>query len=453
MEIIARGNKDNYFFGKTIADSVNPFETRYSRRPGFVNELRRTTPINAPNFGRVCEFEFDIAGDVFGETALLIDLPSWLPPNETEMNLTGSATITTPSGRAYGYTRGIGYFLFSKIQIFQDKILLQEFSGDALWGSRLSRGTLNSAWLDQAITGMKDPAGSASDLSRQATPGRLRLNLPMLGGSRGIPSVGMRQQTFRLKVFLRPLEECIECSDQSVVGPAPWTEPVFQVTPADGGPVYTIQPLAREAIAAPTLTLETRHTYFEATSRSRLETMTHEIPYSVMYENETTFGGLDYKGAGSTFTRDLTAAHPASRIFWFLRTRDDLKRNRRWATASPEGNPYYTSLSLIIAGRDRESLFTPLVWGSLVPFSKEERDPGFSIGEMNWDLDTGQKRLDVPQGSINFTTADKPNILINLRSPDAGQPFVTQVVEMTTIVETWTMFLIEGGRGYLKYSN
>jgi hypothetical protein len=455
MEIIARGNKDNYFMGKTIADSVNPFETRYARRPGFVNEIRQTTPINAPNFGRVCEFEFDIAGDMFGEAALLIDLPSWFPPVETAMNYSGGAApIRTPSGRAYGYTRGIGYFLFSKIQIFQDKILLQEFSGDALWASRLSRGSLNSAWLDQAITGMKNPYGTAAELAAQATPGRLRLALPMIGGTSGVPSAGMRSQAFRLKVVLRPLEECIECSDQSVVAPAPWNEPAFQVVPtATGAAPYTIRPLAREAIGAPSITLETRHTYFEAGSRAKLESMKHEIPYSVMYENETSFGGLDYKGATAAFTRDITAAHPASRMFWFLRTKDDLRRGRRWATSSPTGNPYYSSLSLIIAGRDRESSFTPLVWGSLVPFAKEDRDPGFSIGEMNWDLDTTPVRLEVPQGSINFTTAVKPNILINIVAPDVGQPFDSQAVEMTAVVESWTMFQIEEGRGYLKYAN
>jgi hypothetical protein len=140
-------------------------------------------------------------------------------------------------------------------------------------------------------------------------------------------------------------------------------------------------------------------------------------------------------------------------MFWFLRTRDDLRRNRRWATSSPTNNPYYTNLALIIAGRDRESGFDAQIWHTLVPFSKEERDPGFSIGEMNWDLDVISKRLDVPQGSINFTTAMKPNILITLQNPDTGQPFDTKVVEMTAVVESWTLFRIEKGRGYTKFTN
>jgi len=456
-ESIARGNKDTYFLSKKLANAVNPFETRYSRRPAFVSEIRQTVPLNAPDFGRTCEFEFEVAGDVFLDTTLLIDLPSWLPPVEAALNMKSGYRVSATSGRDYGYTQGAGYFLFSSIQLFQDKILLQEFSGDALWASRLSRGSLNSAYLDQALTGMSDVSGVT--LYRNATPGRLRLTLPMLGGLRGIPSIAMRKQNFRLKVVMRPLEECIECSDYSVVYPAPWKEPSFTVYPPSNGTPYTVAPLPRESIARPTLTLETRHVYFDPESREALEDTDHEISYSIFYENAFTFGGLDYKSASGinpSFTRYIYASHTASRMFWFLRTRDDLDRGRRWAT-SGYNNPYYSQLSLLIAARDRESLQTPLIWNTLVPFSKETRDPGFALGEMNWDLgDVSGRETNheyVPEGSINFSTADKPVILIYLRLPNADQSFTTKVVEMTLVVESWCLYTIEDDRGFLRYSN
>ena len=456
-ESIARGNKDVYFLSKNIADSVNPFESRYFRRPGFVSELRRTIPITAPDFGRTCEFEFDIAGDVFTEATLLIDLPTWLPPVEAALNQTSGYTINATSGRSYGYTRGAGYFLFSAIQLFQDKILLQEFSGDALWGSRLSRGSLNSAYLDQALTGMNDVSGTR--LCAAATPGRLRLSLPMPGGKHGLPSIGMRAQTFRLKLSMRPLNECIECSDDAVTYPSPWTEPSFTVFKPDNT-TYTVAPLPREKIARPVLYLETRHIYMDPDSRGELQKMEHEIPYSILYENGFTFGGLDYKSASDAaqvypaFTRDLDAQGPASRMFWFLRTKDDLVRGRRWATSS-SGSPYYQYMSLLIAARDRESLQTPLIWNVLSPFGKEERDPGFAIGEMNWDIGayTGRPcpNEPVPEGSLNFSTAEKPVVLIYLRAPSLTQAFDTQVVEMTTVIESWALYTIVGGRGAFKY--
>ena len=448
-ESIARGNKDNYFLGKKLDECLNPFEYRYSRRPAFVSELRKTVPLNAPDFGRTCEFEFEIAGDVFTDATLLIDLPSWLPPTEAALNRTSGYTIIGTSGRSYGYTRGAGYFLFSAIQLFQDKVLLQEFSGDALWGSRLTRGTLAASYLDQALTGM-----TATPLYRQATPDRLRLRLPMLGSLTGIPSIGMRQQTFRLRLTMRPLEECVECSDDSVFYPMPWKETAFQVTGPTG--TYSVAPIPREGIERPTLTLETRHIYVDHESREALRSKPHEIPYSLLYENNFTFGGLDYKGAGPAvfpaFTRDLDAEHSASRMFWFLRTKDDLQRGRRWATSN-EANPYYQFMSLVIAARDRESLQLPLIWNTLVPFAKEERTPGYAIGTMNWDLGAipGSAPAHVPEGTINFSTAEKPVILIYLRAPT--QALRSDVVEMTLVIDSWALYIIEDGRGFMKYGN
>lgn len=456
-ETLARGNKDLYFIGSGFTDTVNPFETRYERGPGFVNELRRIVPLNAVEFGRSCEFEFDIAGDVFLETTLLIDLPTWLPAVEAALNQESGYSVLA-DGTGYGYTRGIAYFLFSSIQLYQDKILLQEFSGDALWASRLSRGTLNSSYLDEALTGMTDVSGDPVVVSRQATPGRLRLSIPFIGGKSGIPSVAMKQQAFRIKLTLRPLEEIVECSDYNVVFPAPWKVPLFTVSRPDNS-TYTIAPLPREKIRSPQIFLETRHAYVDPDTRKGLAEKSHEIPYSVFYENQFTFGGLNYLTANEAnalfpgFVRDLDASHPASRIFWFFRVRDDLQRGRRWAT-SAHNNPYYQNMAFLIAARDRETLSGPAIWNTLVPFAKEDRDPGFTIGEMNWDLGaTPPTEERVPEGSINFSTAEKPVIYFQLRPPNLDQAFLTKVVEATVVIESWALYTIEDGRGYFKFSN
>lgn len=459
-ELISRGNKDVFFLSQKLGGpTVNPFETRYQRRPGFVSELRRIVPINAPDFGRSCEFEFDIAGDVFTDTTILVDLPTWLPRVEAVVNQTANTTIlATGSGRAYGYSRGIGYFLFETVQLYQDKVLLQEFSGDALWASRQARGSLNSAWLDAALTGMTDLSGAAVVLARNATPGRLRLSLPMVGGQTGLPSLAMRKQTFRLRLVLRTLEELIECSDPAVSLPlAPWKEPSFTVTDASGG-TYTIAPLSREQIGRPTILLETRHLYMDPQAREAIESTPFEIPYSVLNENNFTLSGKDYASANvaalqfPTVTRLLDAEHPASRLFWFLRTRDDLERGRRWATGSPD-NPYYQTVSLIIAARDRETAWTHRVWKTLTHFAKEERDPGFELGEMNWDLGAIEGlRAPVargPEGSINFSTAIRPTLQLTLKRPDT---FATEVVEITAVVDSWAIYTIGEQRGLFKVS-
>ena len=453
-ETVARGNKDNYFISKTFKDALNPFETRYDRRPGFVNELRRTGPLNGPDFGRSCEFEFEMAGDLFQDVVVLIDLPTWLPPVEAALNTDWNYLIQAAVGTSYGYTRGIAYFLFSNIQIFQDKILLQEFSGDALWASQLSRGSLNSAWLTDALVGQTGFDQDTTDLSRLATPGRLRLKIPMLAGDQGLPSSSMRQQKFRLKLTLRTLEECVECSDSTVLRPSPWTLPAFQVTNRSNPALnYTVAPLPREKIGRPILTLETRHTYLDPESREAIQKAHHEIPYSILYESAYTFTGA----ADIHTSVDLDGTHPASRAFWIFRTKDNLQRNRRWATSSVStSNPYYATLSFNIAGKIREDTAAPIVWNTLVPFCKEERDPGFQVGEMNWDLGASAGRESpwkrVPEGSINFSTAEKPALLYLMRSPSVGDTFVTKTLELMIVIESWTLFNIENERGYTAFS-
>ena len=449
-ESLARGNKDLYFMSKTFQDAVNPFETRYERRPGFVNELRRTVPLNGPDFGRSCEFEFDTSGELFLDATILIDLPSWLPPAFTTLNSDWNNFIATPTGVRYGYTRGIAYFLFSNIQIYQDKVLLQEMSGDALWASELSRGSLTSAWLSQTLSGQRGFDEDTTDLSRLATPGRLRLKIPIPGSGRGLPSCAMKQQRFRLKLTLRTLEECVECSDDDVLYPAPWKEPVLQVTDRSTGLSTTFAPIVRELIGKPVLTLETRHVYLDPESRGEYETRKHEIPFSVLYENSYTFSGA----VDIAVVKDIDASHPASRMFWFLRTRENIVRNRRWATSSSPTNPYYRSATFLIAGRDREAAAAPILWNTLVPFAKEERDPGFTIAEMNWDLGPGLGPHDhVPEGSINFSTAEKPVMNIFMRSPDAGDLFTTKTLELTLIVDSWVLYTVEDNRGYTAFSN
>jgi hypothetical protein len=76
---------------------------------------------------------------------------------------------------------------------------------------------------------------------------------------------------------------------------------------------------------------------------------------------------------------------------------------------------------------------------------------------MNWDLNSAPGHdayyERVPEGSINFSTAEKPVVLISLQPPNADQLFASQVVEMTLVIESWCLYAVEQGRGFLRYSN
>lgn len=464
-EAFARGNKDAFFFEERLElDPLNPFENRYEPVPPVIHELRRIPPLNGAEFGRSCEFEFETAGDVFTRPTVLIDLPTWIPKEYLDLIRLGRQARDPAAGNVYGYTNGVGYFLFSKIQIYQDKLLLIETSGDALWASRASRGSLNSAYLENAAAGWH--TGSAETINAAAVPRRLRLELPFIGPpSHGFPSIAMRKQSFKLRLTLRPLEEIVESSDgTTTAAQKPWTAPALNLY--NGATlVTTFKPLPREQIGAPQLQLETRHIYTDGETQLALRTQPLEIPYSKPYENTFTFGAGEYSplnrgGAVAAVTNRLDANHPASRVYWMVRSHNDLRAGRRWKVAADvSGQEYYGAQSLLIAGRDRETLFSPMVWGDITTHAKEDRDPGPGIAEMSWDIGAvagafaGDGRRTQPEGSINFTTADRPTFYTELVAVPADALLGRPSTEMTAVVEGWTLYTIEGDRGFLKYGN
>ena len=452
-EAVARGNKDTFFFNDDPEKAINPFENRYDRIPPNIQELRRIPPLNGAEFGRSCEFEFETAGDIFLRPTVLIDLPSWYPPTRALAN-PESLYRDEATGNAYGYTNGVGYFLFKKIQIFQDKLLLQELTGDSLFALRAARGSLNSAYMENSLAGWHD--GTASSIAANATPARIRLELPFVGGRSGFPSIAMRKQTFKLRLELRPVEQLIESSDPAATtAPEPWGRSF-----TDGTLVF--KALQRTQMASPTLQLETRHSYVDGETQLALRSQTLEIPYTRPYENTYVISPAEYapivKGVAAYVTRRVDAQHPASRLIWYSRAQNDLRTNRRWKFAADiSGGEYYTSQSLLIASRDRETLFTPFIWNLLQHHAKEDRDPGYGLGEMSWDLgDLRGRRAPFdrqPEGTINFTTADRPTLYISLSAAPNDTILGSPSTELTAIVDTWGLYSIENDRGVLKYGN
>lgn len=454
-EMVARGNKDVYFQAD-VATAISPFRNNYKRIPAMVHEKRQIPPTNNADFGKTLEFDFEVAGDVFTHPTLVISLPSWLPSNYASIN--NKSIVQDVSGNTYGYTNGIGYFLFSSIQIYQDQILLQDFSGDALYASRLSRGSLNSALLENELAGMHD--GSALSIGRNATPPSLRIELPLIGCQSiedgGFPSFAIRSQTFRLRIKTRKLEDLVECSDGRLK-PTPWNSSL-QIQTSKNGSFTTFQTLDRYKIDQPSIYLETRHIYVDPDTQKELVESTLEYPYSRIFENIYYFNERDYaplnNGAVAAVTRRIDAVYPASRLVFFMRQKTDIDANKLWKIISDvSNNEYYNNVSFLIASRDRETLFPPLLWNQIVQHAKEDRYSGSGLGIINWDLGEQRGRrapyTRQPEGSVNFSEADRPTLYVELQQI-AGS---NRNTEMRLIVDTWSLFETEDRRGGLRFAN
>lgn len=465
-ELISRGNKDNYF----ILDeptAVYPYDNRYKPSPPQIHELRRLPPLQATDFGRAIDFEFEIAGDVVVEPTLLIELPTWLPEDQAAVNY--KSIVTDLSGVSYGYTRGIAYFLFEKIQFYQDRLLLQEWSGDGLFATTRSRGSLNSAFLENALTGNHE--GTPFGIGKNATPGLLRLSLPLIGcqdlKDGGFPRVAAVHQNFRIRCVLRKLEDLVEASDGRP-HPIPWGTGnggrPFQIKTSPTGPFMPFTTLERLEIGPPTIQIETRHIYTDGDTQNALRKETLTVLYERLYENHFTQGPLDYaplsRGGTAQVTRLLDADHPGGRVVLSFRSEYALSANQRWNYSNilvslepTEQDSFYNQFGLILAGRDREYQWSPLVWRVLEQHAKEERDSGYNLSFMNWTLGDIRGRL-APfprqlEGTLNWTSAVRPNLLIDLMEVAT----IPQNTFLDVYIEGWAALEFEKGRAAMLFGN
>ena len=462
-ELVARGNKDVFFY-QDQPKSTYIFDSSYEAQGPSTFEIRRVPPSTACEFGRTVSFDFDLVGDLMTNPTLVINLPTWLPPQIASSNRNSIVTDTT--GVSYGYTNSIGYFLFELIQFYQDNILLQEFSGDALWAITKPQGSYSQSFVVNQLTGQHD--GSSLSIGRNATPPQLRLQLPLIGcqvkEDPGFPQRSALSHTYRLRCKIRKIEDLVESSDGRMK-PVPWGRTDFQQTTAKLTPPKPFTTLLRTQILPLDIQLETQQIYVPREYQDLLQSKPQKLMFTRYWENIFTQNQLDYAGvvAGGTslVKRLLDGRHPSGRITWFMRSISDVNANRLWKinTGIVGAESYFNSVNLQIAGKDRELPRNSSVWRDITNFAKEDNDTGIEINTMNWSLGAIAP-LRFPgassqvTGAVNFTTADRPIFYINLSLPPSDPLTGAPNTELRVIVEGWARFDTDGkGRAELFSGN
>lgn len=456
FELVARGKKDVYFLSTEKTATV-PFSYSMGVWPATIDETRLTQSFNTTDFGRYVEWEIDPFGDLLIAISLIIELPSWLPPDIAALNQ--KSVISDSSGNRYGYTQGIGAFLFEQIQIYQDQLLLQEFSGDFLYAWTHLHGSINQESL--ILKEFGGHRGSPLEIQRNATPGKLVLRLPFIGCAHpeegGFPLVALSGQKFRIRAKLRRLEELVEDSAGNVK-PNPWSRKDLRITDPSGTKPFSSIP--REAIGKPLITLETTQRYVRQDIQALLKKTPTQIPFLRPFENKLSIDPSDYVSVGnggtSYITKRIDGRHPAEAVLIFFQSAYHLERNQLWNFKNPSGETYFNSLKFMVAGKERESEWDSNLWNQISPWTKCEKTPGipltwipFSVGS-SYGYQAPQKRK--PSGTLNFTTADKPTIWMDIKDTIPGITKQKRVV-MRAISIGWGIYNIEDNRGTLVFGN
>jgi hypothetical protein len=439
-ELVCRGKKDTFFFNDSPSSSFT-FDNTYEPEEQTLFERRIKQPKTSVEFGRTVEFEVEPVGDIIKRFTFLIQLPTWLPTTIQQTFTT--RVIQDPAGIRYGYVNGIAYFLFERIQLYQDSILIQEFSGDALWAINSTKGTHGSKRVLAQLTGLHD--GTPGQIGKNAMPGQLRLDIPFVGcqeGGAGFPVRAASLHTYTVKCKLRKIEHLVEASDKREY-PSPWGKSLQSISATTTQPFTALQITDMSPLF---ITLETIQYYVSREIQDALSTKPTETLCYNIYENIFTLNPSDYTTGGLKKLR-LDGCHPTSRILWFFRSQSDIQSNLLWKLYPGTGGSYYTAASLYIAGQLRESEWDSSTWRDITNFAKEAIDTRTEINTMNWSIDPTHTSLN---GTINMTTADRPTLTFNLLFP-GGQSYQTEVRVFT---QGWTAYKTDGkGRAELLSFN
>lgn len=455
-ELVARGNKDTFFFTKELDKGTSPFTNLYRSTEPQLGEWRTQTSTNSVDFGKMVEFQLEVFGDVLTDMYILVDMPSWLPSLPV---VVGGTTyppeeanrqyhIVSTDGNSYGWVRGIGYLLFERIQILQDSILLQDISGDSLLALDQTSGTNNQYYLRAAGSGMHN--GSARSIAGNATPGRLRVRVPFpcLQGlyDGGLPLCALKEQNFRIRFYLRRPETLWESAVPTSV--APWNT-TFNVP----GVITDVGKEGRYALKPPQLLLETRQLYLADDQIDELRKTHLTCPFIRYYDETFTIGELDYaafdRGGVSIIQRRMEGRHPMERLLLNFRKKEWLQDGQLWRIG---GDEFYNNVGFYVAGQEREYPWPSPVLRTIQGLVKDDRFMASrGQSELRWSIPEGKGPSGrEPTGTVNFTTASRPTLQIDLKDvapgPDGQRTTLLQVCG-----ESWGIYEVKDGRGRLVY--
>jgi hypothetical protein len=511
-ELVSRGLKDKYFFDNS--GGISLFSAKYNKIAPHLSETRRQVSINVPQFGRPLEFELDCFADVLTEAAFIVELPALLPTrlpltaavfeNGSSQHLVDAASSlavnhfvdSDNSGCTYGYCSGAPYYLFERIQIFQDKILIQDITGDSLLAVECTLGSYNIGQLNDKWAGVYNEEDRAAVCRSSVPSQQLRVKVPLPGcqgvGDGGFPLCAVRDigsSIWRIRLVLRKLEDiliAVGASGEVISGDArlPFNKTLI-ATDLNGEQISCVA-LPRESMRVNVL-LETTQTYLQAESIAELRNRRIEIPFKTYYDQDQSFGPLDYaplnRGSKAIAQVRIEGRHPVNRMIFFYRLQADLLAGRL--------NPRHTlfdSLYFLVAGKERELEWSSLVWNNIENLTKNDRVPLVNKRQyyyhINWSLGSQQDRGSVagprkpdarqPEGTVNFTTADRPTLIFNLvkvlqkktgevitiwnEEECKYQDFpetVTELfyTELQVCCESWGTYVVEDGRAKLMFAN
>jgi len=456
LDLVSRGKKDTFF---TQNPKISYFHSVYPKQPAFTQEIRITQARNNQDWGKWTDFEIEAIGDIVKHFVLLIDLPTWLPIAQALNNPT---SITTDlNGVEYGYTQDIGTALIDKVQVFNDQLLLHEF-----WGQWLNwrAGQQPQKAIYGRLNGRRPPGPNS--IAKNATPQRLRVYLPIMGNQfqddMGLPVTALRNQRFRIRVYLRKLEEVIEASDGRL-HPKPWAQTFKQQTSRNSQP-HQFQTLQRNEIPGPVLSLETTQVYIPRDSQEYLRRTVLYLPFQEVQQCAFTIEDVKWLPVINTnvsviLPLPLDFIGPTSRITVGAQTEASIFAGQHYQLNPPSGgaNSFLRNLRLNMGTIDRINRWTDIILRDVANYYKsftESRDPNDGVNNI-YTMTFGPKEKEQhrPLGTFNLSRSLQATLYVDLAAIAADPRLNSRKSFIIVYGESWNIFEIKDGKGKVMFAD
>ena len=469
LELVARGKKDVFFTSNPVISYVHSV---YRPAAAFSKEIYVSKPRNLPDWGHTVDFDLDHRGDLARQFYLRIDLPTWLPPVAAAANPTG--IVTDGSGVTFGYCANIGSQMISKIQLFEDQVILQESYGEYLdWRVRQTNDLVHKQLIGAEGGAYPD---TSLGIGRSSTRRTLRVPIPMLGweglGEPGFPSIALRQQRYRLRIHIRPLHEVVVASDGRI-RPQPWGGKPLRIQSTKGGPVDTSQvTLPLSAMKAIGMSLESTQIYVPADVALFLKSQTLRFPFRTIQFQQFTLDDNLMTAASPPFSISTTI--PLSVDFIGSVTQLVLGVRSEASTLAGQRNVYrpapgsstgafVASLRLNISNIDRVRLTTLPLLREVTSYWKHTAmllDPVNPVAPAIvpppaevYTMSFGGFDAPQPAGTLNLTRASLPVLYLTAAPTAYDRRIVSRKAYALLYAESWNIFEIAGGRGRMMFDD
>jgi hypothetical protein len=423
-ELIARGEKDAYFFAEPSQGAFSPFANQYLKVAQHISETKLVGPINDAKFGGTVEFEIERFADILTDIWFTVDLPSWIPPSILQRD---TSKYVDSDGAAHNYISHAGFFLIEQLQLLQGQMIIGEYTGDTLY-----------------FTAGMHRRGAQADLVRElGSRGRVRIPFPGCQGDRegSFPLCAVPDKAYKIRIKLRKFEDLL--ADRTLGSPLGRAFYDMSGTGVGAG-ASAIAFTALEKLPDLTVRLELTEAYLTREARQAIleEAATRQIHIPFISWTDQSFqlradGRKPYLIEG----RNLSEA-----IIVYARSRD--------ATSLLDiSSTVIDRMGFTVSGREREEEWDfNAVWSGVMRHAKNICSGGTgpaAPAQINWSLgdvhrsitsDPMQRR---PEGTLNFSEADKPTLYLTpAASYRADPPVIVHVA-----VEGWRVYEIRSG-GY-----